>query len=158
DDGNRGRSLVGPQAAERGDAVEIRQLDVHQDQRRVPLAGESESVRGVAGFDGLEAVDLQQVADELQVPLVVLDDQDQRVVALRVAHDVLAGVNLRTSDNSAARSTSPFRAIDAIRPRRRRSSSMVTVFDVRTTIGMELVAGFARSWSTTMNPSTCGIR
>ena len=41
------------------------------------LAREVNASLGRAGLQGAVALDLQQVADELQVPLVVPDDQDQ---------------------------------------------------------------------------------
>src|SRR6266850_1297590 len=62
---------------ERAHAVHPRQLDVHQHQLRLLLAGESDTVLGVRGLDGGEAVVLQEIARELHVLVVVLHQQDQ---------------------------------------------------------------------------------
>src|SRR5205085_11242942 len=52
------------------------QLDVHDDQVRTMLAREIQRVNAVARADGLVAMCLQQVVEELHVELVVLHDQD----------------------------------------------------------------------------------
>ena len=52
------------------------QLNVHQDQVGPVLAREVERLDAVAGADGLVAVRLQQVVEELHVELVVLHDHD----------------------------------------------------------------------------------
>src|SRR6266850_4927269 len=62
---------------ERAHAVHPRQLDVHQHQLRLLLAGESDTVLGVRGLDDGEAVVLQEIARELHVLVVVLHQQDQ---------------------------------------------------------------------------------
>ena len=51
-------------------------LDIHQDQVGPVLAREIQRLDPVAGADGLVAVRLQQIVEELHVELVVLHDQD----------------------------------------------------------------------------------
>ena len=58
------------------EAGDFGQLDIHQDQVGTMLAREIERLDAVAGADGLVAVRLQQVVEELHVELVVLHDQD----------------------------------------------------------------------------------
>src|SRR5262245_15791379 len=53
---------------------DFRQLNVHQDQVRTVLAGEIECLDAVARADGMVAVSLQQIVEELHVELVVLHD------------------------------------------------------------------------------------
>src|SRR6476620_5529719 len=54
----------------------FRQLNVHQDQVRLVLAGEIERLNTVAGADGLVTMRFKKVVEELHVELVVLHDQD----------------------------------------------------------------------------------
>jgi hypothetical protein len=51
---------------------DFRQLNVHQDQIGTVLAGEIERLHAVARADGMVAVSLQQVVEELHVELIVL--------------------------------------------------------------------------------------
>src|SRR5687768_15459621 len=67
----------GPQAPEDLLAGEVRQLDVKQDQVRAVLPGQGQPLGARLGLLGAVALDLEQVAGELQVLLVVLHDQDQ---------------------------------------------------------------------------------
>src|SRR6516162_5890873 len=53
---------------------DFRQLNVHQDQVGTVLAGEIERLDAVARADGIVAVSLQQIVEELHVELVVLHD------------------------------------------------------------------------------------
>src|SRR6185503_11722433 len=55
---------------------DLGKLDVHHDQVGMVPAGEIESLDAIAGADGLIAVRLQQVVEELHVELVVFHDQD----------------------------------------------------------------------------------
>src|SRR5262247_1826257 len=52
----------------------FRQLNVHQDQVGTVLAGEIECLDAVARADGMVAISLQQIVEELHVELVVLHD------------------------------------------------------------------------------------
>src|SRR6516165_6636631 len=52
----------------------FRQLNVHQDQIGTVLAGEIECLDAVARADGMVAISLQQIVEELHVELVVLHD------------------------------------------------------------------------------------
>jgi hypothetical protein len=59
------------------------QLDVHQDERGLPLVGQTHTLFARLGLDGLVAFDLEHVPDELPVLVVVFDDEDQLI-----GHDV----------------------------------------------------------------------
>src|SRR5262249_12517435 len=122
---------------------------------RLSGGGELEAGASVLRLDRRESMSLEQVANEAKVPLVVLDDEDQ--LAVFATHGAFTRMHRSSSSSSAWRSSSRFRSSDRIQPRTRRSSSAVNVFDVRTTIGMELVRGSARSCSTTAKPSTSGM-
>src|SRR6516164_8297578 len=99
DDDGRGGPAVAAQAAERGDAVEIRKLDVHQNQRRLPGGGDREAGMRVLRLDRRESMRLEQVANEAEVPLVVLDDEDQLQVF--AAHGAFARMQRSSSSSSA---------------------------------------------------------
>src|ERR1700688_4519501 len=55
---------------------DFRQLDIHQNQIGPVFAREIERLDPIAGADGLVAVRLQEVVEELHIQLVVLHDQD----------------------------------------------------------------------------------
>ena len=76
----RGRR-IGAQHAERLDAVHAGQLDVHQDQIGLLLLRERMPSSRGPRLERPVALDLQDVAHELHVLLVVLDDQDQLMPA-----------------------------------------------------------------------------
>ena len=63
---------------QRLDAVDARQLDVHQDQVGLALLREPHAVLAGLGLERRVALELQHVAHQLQVLLVVFDDQDRR--------------------------------------------------------------------------------
>src|SRR5207247_457535 len=66
-------------AARRGrfEPVQAGKVEVHQDQRGTELAGEAETVLRRLALRRPVARDLEDVADQLAVLVVVLDDQDQ---------------------------------------------------------------------------------
>src|ERR1043166_5897642 len=74
--GNRFQLRVVLQPLRHFEAGHFGQLDVHDDQVRAMPAREIERLDAVARADGLIAVRLQQVVEELHVELVVLHDQD----------------------------------------------------------------------------------
>ena len=74
-DGDLRSSRILAQRLEGIDAVHARQLNIHEDQVRILFGGELDAVLRRAGFDGRVALDLQHVADELEVSFVVFDDQ-----------------------------------------------------------------------------------
>ena len=76
DHGNGRRFGVGAQPAQRRDAVHRRQLDVHEDKRRLVGSRELERGRAVLALDHLVAAELEDGAHQLAVALVVLDQQD----------------------------------------------------------------------------------
>ena len=51
-------------------------LNIHQDQVWPVLAGKIHSVDSIAGADGLIAMGLQKIVEELHIELIVLHDQD----------------------------------------------------------------------------------
>src|SRR4051794_19168398 len=69
DDDGRGGLAVAAQAAECGDAVHVRELDVHQNQRRLSGGGKREAGTSVLRLDRFESMRLEQVANEAEVPL-----------------------------------------------------------------------------------------
>src|SRR5512135_3551846 len=79
---NHRRRRIGPQDPERVDAADSRKLDVHQDEIGMVFAGEPDPVLAGAGLKRGVALDLQHVANELEVLLIVFDYQYQ-------AHGVL---------------------------------------------------------------------
>src|SRR5437868_9690519 len=68
---------LGPQSSEGLNHVDPRKSDVHQDQVRMSLPSEAHALFAGLGFDDLVALERQHVPDELAVPLVVFDNQDQ---------------------------------------------------------------------------------
>ncbi len=76
---DRARRRRRAELRERLDAADPRQVDVHHDEIGCALARERHAVLAGLGLDRAVAVDLQQVARELAVLLVVLDDQDQLI-------------------------------------------------------------------------------
>jgi hypothetical protein len=71
------RYWVGRQPFEGSNSIDTGKLDVHENEARRLLDGEVESFLGCFAFYGLVTLNLEQVAHELSVFLVVFDDEDQ---------------------------------------------------------------------------------
>jgi hypothetical protein len=67
------RHRISPQLMQGFNAVDARQLNVHQDQRRLSLVGETDALFTGLGLDGLVSLDLERVPHQLQVLGVVLN-------------------------------------------------------------------------------------
>ena len=74
--GYRGRAGVGPQPAEGLDAVRVGQADVHQDETGTVLDGQLDRFGGGGRLERAVPLRPEEVAEELHVLLVVLDDED----------------------------------------------------------------------------------
>src|SRR5436190_9129767 len=77
DDRDLRRPGVLAQQLQRLGAVEVRHPDVHEDERRPVLLRERHAFDAARRLDRAEAGELEHVAGELTVVLVVVDDQDQ---------------------------------------------------------------------------------
>ena len=75
-DGNLSGGLLGSQLSERLDPIDPGEPNVHQDQSRTALLGETDALFPCLGLDDLVALERQHVPDELAVLVVVLDDED----------------------------------------------------------------------------------
>ena len=75
--GDVSSARVGADLAQRLDAVDVGQLDVHQDQVGAMLVREADAFLAGRRLERRVAVVAQDVAHELHVLLVVLDDQDR---------------------------------------------------------------------------------
>src|SRR5436309_8591402 len=93
-DRDRCRTFVCAQAAERLDAVDARQLDVHQHQIRFVFGSELERPLRVRRLEQSITRRLQDVAEELHVLLVVLDHEDLRTVHVRAVPDGSVNANV----------------------------------------------------------------
>src|SRR5439155_8562766 len=93
DDRDARRLRILAQVLERGDAVHARELDVHEHELRRALLREDDAIFGVGRLDRREAVVLQEVAGELHVLLVVLDEQDEIAHAFTSAGLRMGSVN-----------------------------------------------------------------
>src|SRR5262245_35372495 len=60
-------------------AVDAGQLDVHQDERLMPLSCEAHALFAGLGLEGLIALDLEYVPHQLQALGIVFHDQDQLI-------------------------------------------------------------------------------
>jgi hypothetical protein len=60
-------------------AIDAGQLDVHQDERRLPLAREAHALFAGLGLEGLVTLDLEYVPQQLQALGIVFHDQDQLI-------------------------------------------------------------------------------
>ena len=78
-DGNLSSSLLGSQLSKRLDPVDSGKPNVHQNQARMSLLGETDAVFPRLGLDDLVALEHQHVPDELAVLVVILDDEDQLI-------------------------------------------------------------------------------
>src|SRR5215831_10277856 len=74
-DGSRTRHWISPQLMQSVDAANARQLDVHQNERRVLLMSKAHTLFTGLGLDGLVSLDLERVPHELQVLGVVFDNE-----------------------------------------------------------------------------------
>src|SRR3989454_4212812 len=86
-DRNRRRARVCAQAAERVDTVEVRQLDVHQHLIRLLFGRQLHRLLAGRRLEQAVAGCLEDIAEELHVLLVVLDDEDLRACHVEVASD-----------------------------------------------------------------------
>ena len=86
---------TGPQLPQCLDAIDARELEIHEDEVRTALGCELDTLLARSCLDHLVAGVAEDVADELEVQLVVLDDED----AVAVAH--------RCSSDSSARAAAP---------------------------------------------------
>src|SRR5439155_15451772 len=93
-DRDRCRTFVCAQAAECLDAVDVRQLDVHQNQIRFVLDGQLQRPLGARRLQQSITRGLQDVAEELHVLLVVLDHEDLRTVHVRAVPDGSVNANV----------------------------------------------------------------
>src|SRR5439155_8503974 len=93
---------IDAQAAERGNTVHVRQLDVHQNQAWPVIDRQSDALLRRRGFQRAVAIELQQVADQFKVLLIVFDDEDQ--VAWHWCYEpTVTGHSLCTSSTNSAR-------------------------------------------------------
>ncbi len=77
DDRDGARHRISPKLLQGVDAVDARQLDVHQDERWSSLVCEAHTLFTGLGLDGLVSRDLQRIPDELHVFGVVFDNEDE---------------------------------------------------------------------------------
>src|SRR5215475_6611642 len=87
------RPRIGFELLHRRDAVHAWELDVHKDESGKLLDGEPNPLFGCLSLNGFVTLDLEHVAHELSVFLVVFDDKDQLI-----CH--------KSSDNSPAKAQS----------------------------------------------------
>ena len=55
-------------------AANAGELDIHQDERGLPIVGEAHAILTGLGRDGLVTLDLQRISHQLEVLGIVLDD------------------------------------------------------------------------------------
>ena len=77
--GNSPSGNFGSQPSERLDSVDPGQSNVHQDQARAALLGETDTLFPRLGLNDRVALDRQHVPDELAAHIVVFDDKDQLI-------------------------------------------------------------------------------
>jgi hypothetical protein len=77
--GNPSSGLLGSQLSECLNPVDSGEPDVHQDQARMSLLGETDAFFPRLGLDDLVPLERQHVPDELAILVVVLDDEDQLI-------------------------------------------------------------------------------
>src|SRR3954447_20292536 len=77
DDRDRCRARIFAQQLQRLRAAEVGHSDVHQDKVGLVLHGQGDPLDAARRHDGVEAGELEHVAGELPIVLVVVDDQDQ---------------------------------------------------------------------------------
>src|SRR5215211_3500043 len=148
DDGSGGGRGALPQLLEGLHAVDTGELEVQQHQIGRARTGEGEALLGGACLGRPESVELQYIADELQVPFIVLDDEDQLV-----GHAASASQRTRAS-RTISRDTGLTRY--SVAPR---ASPLARSSRIDTTItGMGAVTGSAFRDSRTCQPSSPGSR
>ena len=86
-DGNVRRLRIRAQHADRGDAVDLRQLDVHEHHDGLHLLRRRDAVLAIFQLDDFVAAEFEHGANELAVALVVLDQQHDGFHALDVTPD-----------------------------------------------------------------------
>src|SRR5262245_13355675 len=71
------RPRIGLELLQRRDAIHAWELDVHKDESGKSLDGEPNPLFRCLSLNGLVTLDLEHVAHELSIFLVVFDDEDQ---------------------------------------------------------------------------------
>src|SRR5262249_43738775 len=74
-----GRALVLPQPPHRLGSAQVGHADVHQNQIGAAFDGEGETLDAAGGFERAEPCELENIAREPPVLVVVVDDQDQLI-------------------------------------------------------------------------------
>src|SRR3954470_10171304 len=152
------RPLAAPEEMQSLRSVHARQLEVHEDEIGTVLLRQGDSFLARTCFEHVEAGEMQDVAEELEIALVVLHHEDSVG-----GHDVpdpdgiCASLAFRTRSTRPAAEKSPLSATEATCPCSRFLSEAVIAFAVSTTMGTSRVAGCSRSASVTAKPSMSGI-
>src|ERR1700746_1463349 len=138
-------------------AIATGQLEIHENEIGRLAGRQRDAVLGRPGHPDVIARVLEHVPQQLEIPLVVLHDQDQVSHPGSEAEDWRLVLAQRSSPARPDRSKSVLRATYVIRPCSRSLSCWVIDLDVRMTTGTFLVSGSARSASTTSKPSIPGM-
>src|SRR5215475_456911 len=139
-------------------AVHAGQLEIHQHEIGWLLDRQGDAVLGRPGHPHVVARILKHVPQQLEIPLVVLHDQDYVGHPDSEAGDWRLVLAQRRSPARPDRLNSVLRATYVIRPCSRSLSCLVMDLDVRMTTGTDFVSGSARRASTTSKPSMPGMR
>src|SRR6266516_3619474 len=139
-------------------AVHTGQLEIHQNEIGRLFDRQGDAVLARPGHTHVVACVLKHVPQQLEIPLVILDDQDYVGHPDSDAGDWRLVLAQRRSPARPDRLNSVLRATYVIRPCSRSLSCWVIDLDVRMTTGTDFVSGSARSASTTSKPSIPGMR
>ena len=94
------RPRIGPQPTHRLGAVDAGKLEVHEHEIRTALGSERNALLAGGRLDHVEPGIAQDIADELEVQLVVLDDQDPLTTRSSMLRSVAAAHRRRSAPTS----------------------------------------------------------
>src|SRR5262249_2500972 len=146
-----------PQLAKCLHAIDAGQLEIHENEIGRLFGRQGDAVLARPGHPHVVARVLKHVPQQLEIPLVVLHDQDHVGHPDSEAGDWRLVLAQRSSPARPDRSNSVLRATYVIRPCSRSLSCWVIDLDVRMTTGTAFGSGSARRASTTSKPSMPGM-